>query len=97
MCGTNTFSTGAADACTSCAEGGHSHPGSSSCITCAAGSYYDYPSNSCVGCPRGKYASTGVDSEADCSDCDRGFVSTTVGRGFCMPCSAGQYVARARE
>ena len=37
VCPVNTFSTGSADACSPCTNGGHSQPGSSSCEKCDTG------------------------------------------------------------
>ena len=39
VCPANTFSTGSADACSPCTNGGHSQPGSSSCEKCDTGTY----------------------------------------------------------
>jgi len=48
FCPRNTFSIGASNECTPCAEGGHSFPGSSACETCPQYEAFDDLTESCA-------------------------------------------------
>ncbi|GMH86453.1 hypothetical protein TrVE_jg3945 [Triparma verrucosa] len=90
MCLKNTFSIGAADDCTNCAEGGHSNPGESSCDQCLTGKYYDEPTNSCQLYPKNTFSISGATDINGCEDCPAGGHSQP-GSGYCDQCLTGKY------
>jgi hypothetical protein len=58
-CPKNTYSTGAADTCSSCGLG-HSDAGSASCKFCSTGQYFSEESKKCLNCEKGKYSEKGT-------------------------------------
>ncbi|GMH69242.1 hypothetical protein TrST_g1107 [Triparma strigata] len=90
QCPRNTFSIGAADECTVCANGGHSKPGSPACEICLSGKYYDEPSNECKLCPKNTFTISGATDINGCEDCPAGGHSQP-GSGYCDQCRSGKY------
>jgi len=87
MCPKNTFSIGAADECTNCADGGHSNPGDSACEQCLTGKYFDEPSNKCEECPANTHSSSGATTRENCEKCDTNAGEYSYkGAGYCSRC-----------
>jgi len=98
VCPVNTFSTGSADACSPCTNGGHSQPGSSSCEKCDTGT--------CVRASEAKREKDALDltlfarryydrAENDCFACPAGKFSTSGAQSLdgCEDCARG-FVSR---
>jgi len=97
----------AESACTNCAAGQSSAPGSKWCTNCAAGKWQGSTgSASCQNCPAGMYQPT--EGQNGCLNCDAGQYSgqqatgcsdcvagqySGVGDGACLNCNAGKYSA----
>ncbi|GMI13746.1 hypothetical protein TrLO_g2474, partial [Triparma laevis f. longispina] len=90
ICPRNTFSIGAADECTVCADGGHSNPGDISCEKCSTGKYYNEPTNNCQLCPKNTFSISGATDINGCEDCPIGGHSQP-GAGYCDQCLTGKY------
>ena len=95
-----------ASACTACAAGFFSAPGSPSCTACAASRVSGVGSAACSAtCPAGTGASppgsaclpcpvgTWALSSATCSPCAAGMFAATPGSAACSPCPVDQYSA----
>ena len=90
QCPKNTFSIGAADTCTICADGGHAQPGSFACENCLTGKYYDDVLISCALCPKDTYSESGAANITLCKACESDEYALE-GSGYCKKCTSGTY------
>ncbi|GMH69413.1 hypothetical protein TrLO_g2906 [Triparma laevis f. longispina] len=90
ICPKNTFSIGAADKFTECADGGHSNPGESSCEKCSTGKYFQEDENECKPCPKNTFSISGAADIDGCEDCSAGGHSQP-GSGYCDQCLTGKF------
>ena len=96
-CLKNTFSIGASDACTDCADGGHSRPRSSACENCLTGKYYDEAEIKCELCPKNTFSPSGAADLAGCTPCAKPGEYSPPGSGYCSSCTSGTYYEEAQN
>ena len=91
-CEENFFSTGAADICSVCGNGGHSKAGEASCSFCEPGTFYSASEATCLPCAPGRYSTTGAPSESGCEVCEGAGKYSSSGSSYCAIVKAGYRV-----